>query len=198
MKRTGGVVRSPVTTVSLLLAIVIMAAVAFTLGTRPSRPPSNIGGAFSLVDQNGKRVTQADYAGKPLVVFFGYTHCPDVCPTTLSDMSQMLQALGKTEPVQALFITVDPERDTPTALKDYLSSFDPRIAGLSGDQAAIADVERRYRVYAQKVPTKDGDYSMDHTAVVYVMDKDGRFLNALNLSQKPEAAAEEFKRDLAG
>jgi protein SCO1/2 len=199
MKRPDGALLTPLTIVSLSLAVVILAFVAFTLGMRPYGPaPSSIGGAFSLIDQNGKKVTQADYAGKPLIVFFGYTHCPDVCPTTLSDMSQMLNALGKAEPVQALFVTVDPERDTPVVLKDYLSSFDPRIVGLSGDPAAIAEVERRYRVYAKKVPTKDGDYSMDHTAVVYVMDKQGRFVSALNLSQKPEAAAEEFKRDLSG
>lgn len=164
--------------------------------TRDGRGTARVGGPFALVNQDGKAVTQADFAGHPFLVFFGYTHCPDVCPTTLSDVSRMLDVLGKSRAVAALFITVDPARDTPAVLKDYLSSFDPRITGLTGDPAAIAAAEKAYLVYAKKVPTTGGDYSMDHTAIVYLMDKTGRFVNALNLDQSPEAAADEFKRDL--
>ena len=134
-----------------------------------------------------------------MLVYFGYTHCPDVCPTTLNDMSALLNALGQSEPVAALFVTVDPERDTPAVLKDYLSSFDPRITGLTGDPAAVAAAERAYRVYAKRVPGPTAaDYSMDHTALIYLMNKDGQFVNALNLEQAPEAAAAEFRRDLSG
>ncbi len=109
-----------------------------------------IGGHSRSSTRTGKQVTDADYTGKPILVFFGYTHCPDVCPTTLSDMSQMLDKLGPDKKATALFITVDPARDTPAVLKDYLSSFDPRIVGLTGDQAAIDDVAHKYRVYARR------------------------------------------------
>ena len=170
-------------------------------GVLIGRPPATgggmgIGGPFALTDQDGKRVTQADVAGHPYLVFFGYTHCPDVCPTTLSDMSLMMDALGKDQPVKALFVTIDPERDTPPVLKAYLSSFDPRIIGLTGDPDAIAAAEKAYRVYAKKVPDKTGDYSMDHTSIVYLMDGEGRFIEALNLEQSPKDAAAEVKRVL--
>ena len=183
-----------------MVCLVLLAVAGGTMlaGRRAGPGPSSIGGPFALVDQNGKAVTEADYRGRPTIVFFGYTHCPDVCPTTLSDMTQMLDALGKDTAVTALFVTVDPERDTPAVLKDYLSSFDSRIVGLTGSPQAVAAAEKAYRVYAKKVPAKGDDYSMDHTAVVYVMDKEGRFVNALNLGQAPAAAAEEFRRDLQG
>ncbi len=199
MLRPLAITRSGFAMVLLALGLVAIAFVVLVVRTplRGGPAPSSIGGPFALIDQNGARVTDADFKGKPLIVFFGYTHCPDVCPTLLSDMTGMLNALGKTEQVSALFITVDPERDTPQVLKDYLSSFDPRIVGLTGDPAAIQAAEHAYRVYAKKVPDANGvDYSMDHTAVVYVMDKDGRFVNALNLEQSPQAAAAEFKKDL--
>jgi protein SCO1/2 len=135
--------------------------------------------------------------GKPYLVFFGFTHCPDICPTTLFDVSEMMRALGKdADRAGALFITVDPERDTPAALKDYLSSFDPRVRGLTGDAAAIEAAEKAYRVYAKKVPTQDGDYTMDHTAIVYLMDKDGRFVRPFDLKRKPEEAAAELRNYL--
>ena len=164
--------------------------------TRDQQGGARIGGPFALMNQDGKPVTQADFEGHPFLVFFGFTHCPDVCPTTLSDMSRMLEALGKTTAVSALFITVDPARDTPAVLKDYLSSFDSRIVGLTGDAASITAAEKAYLVYAKQVPISGGDYSMDHTAIVYLMDRNGRFVNAFNLDQPPEAAAAELKRTL--
>ena len=145
-----------------------------------------VGGPFQLEDQNGKPVTDADMKGRPFLVFFGYTHCPDICPTTLFELSQIMQKLGKdADRTGALFITVDPERDTPAALKDYLSNFDPHLRGLTGDPAAVNAAIKAYRVYAKKVPLKDGDYTMDHTAIVYLMDKDGRFVAPFNLKQTP-------------
>jgi protein SCO1/2 len=156
---------------------------------------SAIGGPFKLVDQNGNPITDVDLKGKPHLVFFGYTHCPDVCPTTLFDVSEVLRTLGKdADGTGALFITVDPERDTPAVMKDYLSSFDPHLRGATGDRAAIDAAEKSYRVYAKKVPTQGGDYSMDHTALVYLMDKQGRFVAPFSLKRKPEEAAADLRR----
>ncbi|MCK1714136.1 MULTISPECIES: SCO family protein [unclassified Bradyrhizobium] len=159
--------------------------------------PAAIGGPFQLTDQNGKVVTDQNLKGKPTLIFFGYTHCPDVCPTSLFEISEVLRAMGKdADKVNAIFISVDPERDTQAAMKDYLSSFDPHLEGLSGDPAEIAKVITSYRVYAKKVPTKDGDYTMDHTALVYLMDRAGRFVSPFNLKRSPEEAATELKRYL--
>lgn len=159
--------------------------------------PAAIGGPFQLTDQNGQTITDKSLKGKPTLIFFGYTHCPDVCPTSLFEMSEVLRALGKdADKVNAVFISVDPERDTPATMKDYLSSFDPHLEGLSGDPAETAKVITSYRVYAKKVPTKDGDYTMDHTALIYLMDRDGRFVSPFNLKRTPEEAATELKRYL--
>lgn len=159
--------------------------------------PAAIGGPFQLTDQNGKAVTDKSLKGKPTLIFFGYTHCPDVCPTSLFEMSEVLRAMGKdADKVNAIFISVDPERDTPATMKEYLSSFDPHLEGLSGDPAETAKVITSYRVYAKKVPTKDGDYTMDHTALIYLMDRDGRFVSPFNLKRTPEEAATELKRYL--
>ncbi len=163
----------------------------------PIPAPSAIGGPFSLVDQTGKPVTEADLKGKPSLMFFGFTHCPDICPTALFDMTQLYKALGRdADKLQAYFVSVDPERDTPAILKEYLSSFDPRLRGLTGDPAAIAAMEKAYRVYSKKVPLDGGGYTMDHTALVYLMDKEGRFVAPFNLKRKPEEAAAELKRYL--
>jgi protein SCO1 len=158
---------------------------------------SAIGGPFRLTDQNGRPITDADMKGRPFLVFFGYTHCPDVCPTTLFDVSEVLRALGKdAERTGALFITVDPERDTPAVMKDYLSSFDQHLRGATGDRQAIDAAEKAYRVYAKKVPTTGDDYTMDHTALVYLMDKQGRFVAPFSLKRRPEEAAAELRRYL--
>ena len=159
--------------------------------------PSAIGGPFKLIDQDGKPITDQDFKGRPFLVFFGYRHCPDICPITLFEMSEVLRVLGKdADRVNALFITVDPERDTPAMMKDYLSSFDPHLRGATGDQKAIDAVEKAYRVYAKKVPADNGDYSMDHTALVYLMDKQGRFVAPFKVDRKPEAAAADLRRYL--
>ncbi len=166
-----------------------------TQGSGPGA--SAIGGPFHLTDQNGKPISDQDMKGRPFLVFFGYTHCPDICPTTLFEMSEVMRALGKdADGINVLFITVDPERDTPAVMKDYLSSFDPHLRGGTGDQKAIDAVEKAYRVYAKKVPAEKGDYSMDHTALVYLMDKQGRFVAPFKLDRKPEAAAADLRRYL--
>jgi protein SCO1/2 len=158
---------------------------------------SAIGGPFKLIDQNGKPITDEDFKGKPFLVFFGFTHCPDVCPTTLFEVSEMFRALGKdADRAAALFISVDPERDTPAKMKDYLSSFDPRLMAATGDRAATAAAEKAYRVYSRKIPTKGDDYTMDHTAIVYLMDKQGRFVAPFNLKRSPEEAAADLRKFL--
>jgi protein SCO1/2 len=156
-----------------------------------------IGGPFRLVDQNGRTVSEQDLKGRPSLVFFGFTHCPEICPTTLFDMSEVMRALGPdADRTHAVFITVDPERDTQEVMKDYLSSFDPHLSGLTGDDAAIAAVAKEYRVYYRKVPLEDGSYTMDHTAIVYLMDKEGRFVQPFSLKRPPEAAAADLRRYL--
>ncbi len=160
-------------------------------------PTAAIGGPFRLVDQNGAAFSDQDLKGKTFLVFFGFTHCPDVCPTTLFEMSEILRNLGKdADRTAVVFITVDPERDTPESMKDYLASFDPHIRGLTGDPAAVAAVAKAYRVYFKKVPLEGGDYTMDHTAIVYLMDKDGRFLSPFNMKRTPDVAAADLRKYL--
>jgi len=152
---------------------------------------------FAVLDQHGNPFTEGGLRGKWSLLFFGYTHCPDVCPTTLFEVSELMRALGPdADRAGALFITVDPERDTPAKIKDYLSSFDPRVRGATGDAKAIESAEKAYRVYAKKVPTDSGDYTMDHTALVYLMDKQGRFVAPFSLKRSPEAAAADLRRYL--
>jgi protein SCO1/2 len=167
-------------------------------GTSPAiRTAAAIGGPFQLIDQNGRPATDQDMKGRPFLVFFGFTNCPDVCPTTLFDVSEVMRTLGRdADRTGALFITVDPERDTPDKLKDYLASFDPRVIGITGDPAGIAAIEKTYRVYAKKVPLEGANYTMDHTAIVYLMDKEGRFVTPFNLKRRPEEAAADLKRYL--
>jgi protein SCO1/2 len=158
---------------------------------------SAIGGPFKLIDQNDKPVTDAALKGHPTLMFFGYTHCPDYCPTTLFEVSEVLKALGASgKDVQAYFVTVDPERDTPAILKDYLSNFDPRLEGLTGSRAAVDSMIKTYRVYAKKVPGEGEDYAMDHSILVYLMDKRGHFVAPFNLKRRPEVAAADLRRYL--
>ncbi|RXF67110.1 SCO family protein [Hansschlegelia zhihuaiae] len=164
-------------------------------GGETARQASAVGGPFSLVDQDGKQVTEADVKGKPTLVFFGFTRCPDVCPTALYEITQALAALGPdAAKAQALFVTVDPERDTPDALKAYLSSFAPQIRGLTGSPEQVTAMVKAYRAYAKKQPTKDGDYTMDHTAIVYLMDRNGAFVAPLDVKRPPEQIAAEIRR----
>jgi protein SCO1 len=180
---------------SLVVGLVLMLWVMG--GLRHVTAPAAIGGPFQLTDQAGQTVTEKAMQGHPSLVFFGFTHCPDVCPTTLFEMSEVLKAMGKdADRVTAYYISVDPERDTQAAMKEYLSSFDPRLKGLTGSPAEIAKVLSEYRVYAKKVPLKDGDYTMDHTALIYLMDRDGKFVSPFNLNRKPEEAAIDLKRYL--
>ncbi|MBB4197361.1 hypothetical protein CCR94_13685 [Rhodoblastus sphagnicola] len=155
-----------------------------------------IGGPFRLHTGGGATVTEADLRGAPFLVFFGYAHCPDVCPLTLARIAQVLKALGPEAKIKVLFVSVDPERDTPDLMAEYAQNFDPRIIGLSGDRAEVDKMLAAYRVYARKVPTPSGDYSMDHSAVIYLMDREGRFARSFNLDRPPEAAAADLRAAL--
>ena len=180
---------------SLLVGLLVM---LWALGgVRGLTAPAAIGGPFQLTDQSGQTVTEKSLQGRPTLIFFGFTHCPDVCPTALFEISELLHAMGNdADRVNAYFVSVDPERDSKEAIKDYLSSFDPHLKGLTGDPEAIAKVLSAYRVYAKKVPLKDGDYTMDHTALTYLMDRDGKFVAPFNLDRPPEVAAAELKKYL--
>ena len=189
--------------------VVIIAAFALSLAVglllmtwlmgdlRKVATPAAIGGPFQLTDQSGQPVTEKNLKGRPSLIFFGFTHCPDVCPTSLFEISEVLRAMGNDAgKVNAFFVSVDPERDTQGAMKDYLSSFDPHLKGLTGDPEHVSKVLSAYRVYAKKVPLKDGDYTMDHTALIYLMDRDGHFVAPFNLKRSPEEAAADLKRYL--
>jgi len=194
-------VRILLVTGAFLAGLVLCFSVVLLASGRVSAPSvpqvAAIGGPFSLTDQDGRTVTDRDMKGRPFLVFFGFTHCPDICPTTLFEVSEIMKALGPdAERVGALFITVDPERDDPKLLKDYLSSFDPHLSGLTGDPGAIAAVAKSYRVYFKKVPLPDGGYTMDHTAIVYLMNKEGRFVAPFSLKRTTEAAAADLRKHL--
>jgi protein SCO1 len=158
-----------------------------------------IGGPFKLTAQDGRVFDSAELKGKPYALFFGFTRCPDICPTTMLEMGQHLQALGPAaDKLKAVFVTVDPERDTPELLKDYLSAFDTRIIGLTGTPAEIAAVAKSYRAFYEKVPSKagakEGDYTMNHTASVYLMDGNGKFKGTFNFQEKQEIQREKLRR----
>jgi protein SCO1/2 len=180
---------------SLVIGLVIMLwAVG---GLRTVTAPAAIGGPFQLTDQAGQAVTEKSLKGKPTLIFFGFTHCPDVCPTALFEVSEIMRALGPdADRVRALFVTVDPERDTPATLKDYLSSFDPHLSALTGDPEAVAAMAKAYRVYYKKVPLSEGGYTMDHTAIVYLMNKEGKFVSPFNIKRPPDVAAADLRKYL--
>ncbi len=154
-----------------------------------------IGGPFTLTDTQGKTFTDQDLLGKPSAIFFGYTHCPDVCPTTLMDLTNILKKMGAdANKLNVVFITVDPARDTPPAMADYLASFDPRIHGLTGTDAQIAAAAKAYQVYYHRVPTSDGGYSMDHTASVFLMDAKGGFVGTLSYEEDDRTSLAKLER----
>ena len=183
-------------TAGLVLCFAVILLVAGR-GSGPIVPTAAaLGGPFQLTNQEGRDVSSQELKGRPFLVFFGFTNCPDFCPTTLFDVSEVLRALGPDAArVNALFVTVDPERDTPDKLKDYLSSFDPHLTGLTGSPDATAAVAKAYRAPVKKVVHADG-YTMDHPTVVYLMDKEGRFVAPFNLKRKPAEAAADLRKYL--
>jgi protein SCO1/2 len=182
---------------STLIAVLVVVLAAFLMTNQSERPRAAlIGGPFALQDGDGKTVSDQTLRGRPFLVYFGYTHCPDVCPTELARISDILGKMGD-KPIPVLFITVDPERDTPKVMQDYVSSFNPAIIGLSGSPEAVVATEKTFRVFARKgQPQPDGDYSMDHSSIVYLMDKNGAFVEAFNVERSPDEAAKELDKYL--
>jgi protein SCO1/2 len=174
----------PVGVVALALALAGAGGMARTgMWSASAVAAVTIGGPFTLVAPDGTTVTEATYRGKWLLIFFGYTFCPDTCPTTLSQFAVALGELGAdAAKVQALFVTVDPERDTPEVMGQYAAAFDPRIVGLTGSAQQIATVSREYGVSVERHPTGPGaaDYLVDHSTYIYIMDPEGRFVRGLD------------------
>jgi protein SCO1/2 len=157
-----------------------------------------IGGPFQLVDMGGRPVTEKSLLGKPTAIFFGFTYCPEVCPTTLAEMTAWLKALGPdADKLNVVFVSVDPERDTPEQLKLYLSNFDHRIRGFTGTTEAIARTAKAYRVYYRKVPMDGGGYTLDHSSAIYLFDAQGRFVEPIGYGGPPERGLGQLKALLA-
>jgi len=160
----------------------------------PSANAVEIGGPFTLTGTDGEPVSSADLAGKPRAMFFGFTHCPDICPTTLFEAAGWLEALGPAaDDLNVLFVTVDPERDTPEVMEEYVGAFDDRIIGLTGDPETIDAVVKDYRVYARKVPLDEGGYTMDHSASVLLFDGDGNFHGFISYNDDQETALNKLR-----
>ena len=178
--------------IGILVALLLLGTgtILWMTGTNPVK--SMVGGPFALVDGDGKKVTDQDFRGKYMLVYFGYTFCPDVCPTSLNTVSDALDKLGpKADRIQPLFITVDPSRDTPAVVKQYAAAFGPRIQGLTGTPAQIEAVGKTYRVYYKENRTSGGsnDYTMDHSSVLYLMGPDGAFIAPVRAEQSGEELA---------
>ncbi len=186
---------------TIIAVAAVVVALAVVMALRMANAPgtaraSLIGGPFALQDGDGKTISDQTLRGRPFLVYFGYTHCPDVCPTELARISDVLTEMGN-QSIPALFITVDPERDTPKVMQDYVSGFNSRIIGLSGSPEAVAAAEKAYRVFARKGQAlADGDYSMDHSSIVYLMDKTGAFLEAFNVERPTKESAKELEQFL--
>ncbi len=172
------------------------------LGQRPPVTTTGVpavGGPFSLVNHRGERVTQETFKGKPTAYFFGFTHCPEVCPTTLFQMTQHLKDLGPdADRLNVVFVTVDPERDTPELLKTYRESFDPRIVALTGTPEEMAAAAKAFRISYRKVPTEGGDYTMEHTASVIVTDAGGGFVSLIDYHEDDSTALLKLRRAIRG
>lgn len=158
---------------------------------------ADVGGPFRLTDQHGKTVSDADFRGRYMLIYFGYSFCPDVCPTTLAVMAQALDKLGgDARRVTPIFITIDPERDTPQVLADYMKAFGSSFVGLTGSVAAIKEAEKKYRVYALKKPLEKGAYGMDHSSVLYLMGPNGKMISFYDEAISPDALAKELKQKI--
>jgi len=186
-----------------ILAVVVFAALGLAWASglfgKAGQPTVTIGAPFSLTAQDGKPLSSDDLEGTPFAVFFGFTNCPEVCPTTLWEMSETLKALGPdADRLKVLFVSVDPVRDKPEFMARYLQSFDSRIVGLSGSEEEIAALAKAYRVYYRKVPLEGGDYTMDHTTSVFLMDARGEFTGTIAYEEEAASRLAKLKRLISG
>ena len=193
----AGTVRRPIRLLIASAALILAAAGFGLIGQFVSAPThratflTGIGGPFTLVDQNGRVVTDASFRGKWLLIYFGYTHCPDACPTALNTIAEALDRSGAIgSKIQPLFITVDPERDTPAAMKDYTAAFGASILGLTGTAQQIAAVAREYRIsYEKHVTTSGDDYGVDHSSIIFLVDPTGKPVSFFSDQTTPERLA---------
>jgi protein SCO1/2 len=179
-------------------AALLIAVASWLPLARPSEG-MGIGGAFTLVDGQGHTVTDRDLRGRSALIYFGYTFCPDVCPTTLTTVAAALDALGpEADRVRPVFISIDPRRDTPAVVRDYVAAFSPRLLGLTGTPAEVAAAARAFRVYYAEHRTGDGplDYTMDHSSILYLMGPDGRLTALIRTDQTAKEMAEDLRRHL--
>ncbi|WP_292896408.1 MULTISPECIES: SCO family protein [unclassified Nitratireductor] len=184
---------------SILIGILAVMAVGVGLLTFQWYQQQNSGEAFGvpfeLVDQDGNTITEAAFKGGPRVVFFGFTHCPEVCPTTLFELDGYLEQLGdEAADIKPYFVSIDPERDTPEVMKTYLSNFSDRITGITGDPEEVAAMAKGFSIYVRKVELEDGDYTMDHTASILLLDSDGDFFGTIAYEENSETAIAKLKR----
>ena len=181
------------------VAMLGVGAGAFWLTNRPTVEASGFGGGtYALVDQRGEPVDQTMFQGHPSALFFGFTHCPEVCPTTMAEMSAWFEQLGdEGKDLQAYFVTIDPERDTPAILGDYVSWVSDRITGVTGTPEEIAKIAKAWGVYYAKVPLEDGDYTMDHTASVFLLDDKGQFQGTIAYREDSTVALQKLRNLLA-
>lgn len=191
------IIRYATWTVIAALVIIVGGVYVFSTAEQSGsdgRSGVAIGGPFTLTTDEGTRLSNADLKGKPFAMFFGFTYCPDVCPTTLSELTETIEALGQdADKMRFLFVSVDPQRDTPEQLKLYLSSFDRHITGLTGTVAEIDQIAKEYRVYYERVE-QDGDYTMNHSALIYLMDENGDFVDVLAYGSDPDTRLKKLKK----
>ncbi len=184
-------------TMGIVLAVLLIGSAGFLWLSGGGVNPTGIGGPFTLEDGSGKQVTDRDFRGKYMLVYFGYTFCPDVCPTTLTAVADAMDKLGpEASRIKPLFVTVDPKRDTPAVVKQYAAAFGPSITGLTGTPDQIAQVAKEYRVYYAEHRTGPGpdDYSMDHSSILYLMDPDGAFVAPIRADQTGDEIAANLKK----
>ncbi|KQV28313.1 copper resistance protein CopZ [Rhizobium sp. Root1203] len=189
--------------IAVWVAVLVMAGILgwLTLNvtqTKQTLSEGPFGVPFTLVAQNGQPITEQAFRGKPTALFFGFTHCPEVCPTTLFELNGWLEKIDPNgDKLQAYFVTVDPDRDTPDVMNQYVSNVSKRIVGISGAPEKVADVIKGYRVYAKKVPVDEsnpnGDYTMDHTASVFLLDSAGRFAGTIAYGENPDMAVKKLE-----
>jgi protein SCO1/2 len=174
-------------------------SIRFTPGGSFSQGRPLVGGPFSLTGTDGKRVTDRDFRGRLMLVFFGYTHCPDVCPTELQNMTDVLAKLGPdAKKIAPIFVSVDPARDTPQDIADYVSNFSPQIIGLTGTRDEVVSVAKAYRVYYKKVGSDPASYAVDHSAFVYLMDRNGNYITHFLFNTPPDTVLKEINKYISG
>lgn len=178
-------------------AVLVLAAGFATYWWTQASAPKIVafGAPFELVDHNGERITEQAFRGRPTAVFFGFTHCPEVCPTTLFELDGWLEQLGADgDKIGAYFVSIDPERDTPEVMKTYLGNFSGRIIGITGEPPKVMQMAKDFRIFARKVEQENGEYTMDHTASVLLLDRNGDFFGTIAYQENPDTALAKLQR----